>query len=148
MPLHQVAEKEDSSPKAGGALSSVSATFRALVSTIVPEAVALDTRSWFDLESLVDDTLRNRPTSLQRQLRLLLRVIEWAPVVRYGRPFTVLDAPRRRKVLCYLQDHRLQLIRTGFWGLRTLAFLGYYGRPEAARDVGYGADCRGWDALS
>ncbi len=128
-------------------LSPVSATFRALVCTIVPEAAKLDARSWSELESLVEETLRDRPASLHQQLRLLLRVIEWIPIFRYGRPFTGLDATSRTQVLRYLQDNRLQLIRTGFWGLRTLAFLGYYGRPEAARDIGYGADRRGWDAL-
>ena len=130
-----------------GVLSPVSTIFRALVCTIVPEATNLDARSWAELESLVDNTLRDRPAGLHRQLRLLLRVIEWAPFVRYGRRFTALDAATRTQVLSFLQDHRLRLIRTGFWGLRTLVFLGYYGRPEAARDLGYRADRRGWDSL-
>jgi len=128
-------------------LSPVSAIFRALVCTIVPEATKLDARAWAEVESLVDETLRERPASLHRQLRLLLRVIEWAPVLRYGRPFTGLDAATRTQVLNFLQEHRSRLIRTGFWGLRTLAFLGYYGRPEAAGEIGYAADRRGWEAL-
>jgi hypothetical protein len=32
------------------------------------------------------------------------------------------------------------------WGLRTLFLLGYYSRPAAAREIGYRADPRGWDA--
>ena len=34
----------------------------------------------------------------------------------------------------------LLLLRRGFWGLRTLVFLGYYARPEAAAEIGYRAD--------
>ena len=52
-----------------------------------------------------------------------------------------------RDCLTYLQDHPVQLIRAGFWGLRTLAFLGYYGQPETRAAIGYGPDARGWEAL-
>jgi hypothetical protein len=147
MPVQQIAGTQDPSPKFASAMSPVSAIFRAFVTTIVPEATKLDTRSWNELESLVDEMLRDRPAGLQRQLRLFLRAIEWLPVFRYGRPFTALNASNRERVLCHLHDHRSELIRTGFWGLRTLAFLGYYGRAEAARDIGYRADSRGWEAL-
>ncbi len=37
-------------------------------------------------------------------------------------------------------------LRRGFWGLRTLALMGYYARPAAAASVGYHADPRGWEA--
>ncbi|HUI84305.1 MAG TPA: gluconate 2-dehydrogenase subunit 3 family protein [Candidatus Binatia bacterium] len=129
------------------ALAAVRGIFRAFVTTIVPEAASLDAKGWHELEGLVNDMLRDRPASLQRQLRLLLRAVEWLPVLRFGRPFTALDAAQRTRVLSYLQNHRLQLIRTGFWGLRTLAFAGYYGRAEAAREIGYAANRRGWEAV-
>ena len=32
---------------------------------------------------------------------------------------------------------QLTLLRRGFWGLRTLVFLGYYGRPEIGGRIGY-----------
>ena len=147
MPSRQAEENRDSPAKSVRPLLPVSRIFLAFVSTVVPEATRLDARSWSELESLVDDTLRDRPANLHRQLRLLLRVIEWLPILRYGRPFTALDASHRTKVLGYLQNHPIELIRTGFWGLRTLAFLGYYGRLDGARDIGYGADRRGWEAL-
>jgi hypothetical protein len=147
MPVQQNVTSEHPPARVYSALSPVGAIFRAFVSTVVPEATTLDARSWADLETLVDEALRDRPPELHRQLRLLLRVIEWLPVLRYGQPFTALNASRRARVLCYLQDHRIELIRTGFWGLRTLAFLGYYGRLEAARDIGYRGDPRGWEAL-
>lgn len=76
MPVQQFAGTEDPSTKVANAMSPVSAIFRAFVSTIVPEATKLDARSWNELESLVDKTLRDRPAGLHRQLRLLLRTIE------------------------------------------------------------------------
>ena len=120
--------------------------FRAVVATVVPAAVSLDGPRWRTLEQLVEGTVLARPPRLQRQLRLLLHLIQWLPVLRYGRTFSTLDPARQARFLSYLQDHPIGLIRTGFFGLRTLALLGYYGRPEAAQNIGYAADPRGWEA--
>ncbi len=128
-------------------LAPVRAVFRAVVVTIVPEAQELDEGGWSALEGLVEDTLATRPPALRRQLQLFLRAIEWLPVLRYGRTFTSLKNKERSRVLGYLQDHAVERIRCGFWGLRTLVFLGYYGRPEGARAIGYAPDPRGWEAL-
>ena len=91
--------------------------------------------------------LRDRPENLQRQLRLFLRLIQWLPVLRFGRPFTSLNQATRTRVLAYLQNHPIQKVRVGFWGLRTLVLAGYYARPEAARSIGYAASPLGWGAL-
>jgi hypothetical protein len=122
------------------------AVFRDIVVTIVPEASPLDELGWQHLESLVQGMLDLRPPSMARQIRLFLKLIEWLPVARYGKPFTALEPARRTRVLTYLQDHPVELLRVGFWGLRTLALLGYYGRPEGAQAIGYAADARGWEA--
>ena len=127
-------------------LAPVHAVFRAVVVTVVPDAKQLDEPSWLALEALVEDALEIRPPALRAQLQLFLRVIQWLPVVRYGRTFAALGDEQRSRVLRYLQDHPLERIRCGFWGLRTLAFLGYYGRPEGADVIGYRPDPRGWEA--
>ena len=129
------------------AQAPLGAVFRSVVTTVVPESSALDGEAWSELEALAESTLRDRPADLQRQLRLFLSLIEWWPVPRYGRRFSSLDAARRFRVLSYLENHPLRRVRVGFWGLRTLALLGYYGRPEAARAIGYTPDFRGWEAL-
>ena len=122
------------------------AVFRAVVSTIVPEAAALDDKGWRDLHQVVEALLRDRPESLKRQLRMFLGAIQWLPLIRYGRPFTRLDAAARARVLAHLQNDRIQKIRVGFWGLRTIVLAGYYGRPQAAQAIGYAASPRGWEA--
>jgi hypothetical protein len=127
-------------------LAPVRAVFRAIVVTIVPDSKQLDEPGWLALEELVEDALEIRPRTLRSQLQLFLRAIEWLPVLRYGRTFVALPDEQRSRVLRYLQDHQLERIRCGFWGLRTLAFLGYYGRPEGARAIGYVPDPRGWEA--
>lgn len=131
----------------GNALSSVRPVLRALVRTVVPEAEALDNKAWREVERLVEAAMRDRSPRLQRQLLLFLRLIQWLPLVHYGRPFTWLKPAERAHFLSYLQDHRIERLRVGFWGLRTLILLGYYGRPEAVKAIGYAADARGWEAV-
>jgi hypothetical protein len=122
--------------------SSVRSVFRAVAATVVPEAAALDENAWLALEYIIGDALEARPAGLRRQLLLFLRAIDLLPIFRYGRTFQGLDSARRNQFLLGLQDSPLLLVRRGFWGLRTLIFMGYYGRAE----TGYRADPRGWEA--
>jgi hypothetical protein len=122
-------------------------TLRAVVTTIVPEAALLDAQGWRDLDAVIQALLRDRPARLHRQLRLFLGFIEWLPVLRFGSRFTRLDQVRRTRVLAHLQNDRIEKVRVGFWGLRTIVLAGYYGRPAAAVEIGYQASPRGWEAL-
>jgi hypothetical protein len=131
---------------AAGVLAPVRATFRAVAVTVVPEAASLDEADWRRLEAIVEGALAARPARLQRQLRLLLRIIRVLPLARWGRTFDALDAERRTRILERLQDAPVFTLRRGFWGLRTLVLMGYYARPEAAAAIGYAANVRGWEA--
>ena|SRR5579871_5235249 len=122
------------------------AIFRAVVSTIVPESADLDEAGWSEVLGVVEALLRNRPAALHKQIRAFLAFIQWLPVIRFARPFTRLDAARRTRVLAHLQNDRVEKIRVGFWGLRTIVLAGYYGRPQAAADIGYRATPQGWEA--
>jgi hypothetical protein len=127
-------------------IAPVRTVFRALAVTFVPEAVALDERDWVEVERIVEEALAPRPPKVRRQIGLLIRVLDVLPLVRHGRRFTSLDAAARLRFLSALQDSSVLLLRRGIWGLRTLAFMGYYARPEAAPLIGYRADARGWEA--
>lgn len=128
-------------------LDPVFPVLRVFVRTVVPEAAALDDERWSALRRLIDLAMRDRPVALCRQIRLALHFVQWLPLVRYARPFTALDAARRARFLTFLENSPVQAVRTGFFGLRTLALLGYYGQPQAAAEIGYAATARGWDAL-
>lgn len=127
-------------------LASVRDTFRAIAVTVVPEASALDESGWSALQALVEKTLSKKPAGMQRQLVTFIRAIEHLPRLRWGRPFTALSPEERTRFLSGFEHAPVLLLRRGFWGLRTLVFLGYYARPEAAEAIGYRADARGWEA--
>jgi len=130
---------------AGPVLESVRPAFRAFAATVVLEAALLDSAGWRELESIVDRAVAARPRKVQRQLRLLLRLIEHLPRLRRGRPFTRLSPAERNRFLTGLQDSPVLVLRRGVWGLRTLVFMGYYARQAAAVKIGYRAHPRGWE---
>src|SRR5439155_23256739 len=119
--------------------------FAAVVTTVVPEAARLDAAGWTNLERIVEQALADRPASLRRGLEVFLRLIDWIAVVRYAWRFSALDAGRPARLLAFIERAPLLLVRRGFWGLRTLVFMGYYGRPAAATEIGYRAVPRGWE---
>ena len=127
-------------------IAPVSDVFRAVVSTLIPPASDLQEAEWQKLHELVASALKDRPPALQRQLRVFLRLIQWLPVLRFGRTFKALPADKRARFLSWLERHPVKRIRVGFWGLRALAFIGYYGQPQVGRELGYRPHARGWDA--
>jgi hypothetical protein len=118
--------------------------FRALATTIVPHAATLAEPEWAELESIISDALATRPAGMRRQLMLFIRALDVLPMARWGRPFRALDPERRTRFLRGVERSPLFIVRRGFWGLRTLVLMGYYGRPAVHRDIGYDARLRGW----
>jgi hypothetical protein len=131
---------------AAGLLRRNRRVFRAVAQTVVPEAAHLDDDAWTEVESIVANALASRPLGLLKQLGLFLRVIDLMAVLRRGRRFDRLSANGRASLLASLERSPVLLLRRGFWGLRTLALMGYYARPDGKREIGYRADPRGWEA--
>jgi hypothetical protein len=108
-----------------------------VASRIVPESGSLDAAGRFEFERIVDAALADRPAGVRRQFGVFLKVIRLAPVLRYGRPFDRLPGDRQDAVLRWVQDGPVPLFRSGFWGLKAIVFMGYYGRPGVWREIGY-----------
>lgn len=128
----------------GGILPPVRERFRALATTIVPESSGLDDAGWAELEAIVETALSKRPPGMRRQLAVFIRLLDFLPRLRWLRPFRTLSAPKRARFLRGIQSSRVFLLRRGFWGLRTLVYMGYYARPQAYVEIGYDAHLRGW----
>jgi len=120
--------------------------FRAVTRTVVPQAERLEDGAWEEVEAIVARALESRPPRMLRQLALFLRVLDIVALVRNLRRFDRLGDRRRVRLLRALERAPVLLLRRGFWGLRTLALMGYYARQDGKREVGYRADPRGWEA--
>ena len=108
-----------------------------LARRIVPETRELGPEEEKAFFEIVERALVARPRSVRRQLGLFLFVLRWLPVFRYGARLERLPTVKQDSVLRWLQDNRRSLVRNGFWGIKTLIFMGYYGRPEVGERVGY-----------
>lgn len=111
--------------------------------TVTPEVASLDAEGRLRMTGIVDEALMDRDAGTRRQIGTFLHLIRLAPVLRYGRNFNRLDDRRRRAVLRWFQDGPVGVFRQGFWGLKTMIFMGYYGRPEVWREIGYAPEFGG-----
>ncbi len=109
----------------------------AISERIAPGIRTLDADGRDRVLAIIEHAVASRPADVQRQFRLFLSVVRWLPALRYGRPFERLRPAQRDAVLHWFHDAPLTPLRQGFWGLKTLVFMGYYGRPEVADRIGY-----------
>jgi hypothetical protein len=118
-------------------------TFMVIAETITPEVASLDAEGRARMVAIVDEALMDRDATTRKQIATFLGVIWKAPFVRYGRTFGGLDSTRRIAVLEWFENAPISLLRSGFWGLKALVFMGYYGQTEHWREIGYAPDFDG-----
>lgn len=136
----------DAASAAPAVLASVRPTFRAVAAVVAPATASLDEAGWQRVEAIVERALAERPPRMRRQLVAFIRLIDALALARHRRRFRSLDAVRRARLLESLQDSPVLLLRRGFWGLRTLVYMGWYAQPDTARALGYQGHVRGWPA--
>lgn len=104
---------------------------------LVPPLGKLSQEEQGRFRRLIADALAERPSAVQRQFRLFLAVLRWAPLVRWGRPFHRLKGAQQDRFLRWLQDDAPGRLRQGMWGLKTIVYMGYYGQSELGPRFGY-----------
>jgi len=100
---------------------------------------------WSDFYAVIDTALSRRPASMRRQLRLFLGLLNVLAWLQHRRSLTSLSPQTRAAFLSRIENSNMLLFRRGFWGIRTLVFMGYYARPACASSLGYAATPRGWE---
>jgi hypothetical protein len=124
--------------------TSVWPTFQTLVRSVVPAAERLDQEGWTEVKQIVETALARRPGMVRRQVALFLRLVSLLAFLRHGRRFASLPPEKAHRFLGGLERSPLLFVRKGFWGVRTLALMGYYARPDARAALGYRATGGGW----
>jgi hypothetical protein len=116
---------------------------RVLAARIVPETTELDASGMSRFFGIVDGALQDRPESVRRQFATFLGVLRWAPAARFRRPFEKLLDTQQDAVLRWFEDCPVGPLRKGFWGLKAMVFMGYYGQKETNELIGYAPDFDG-----
>jgi hypothetical protein len=73
--------------------------------------------------------------------------MRWLALLRFGAPFDRLSPANQDAMLRWLLDAPLTKLRGGFWGLRALAFMGYYGQTEVWPSLRYTPSFNGNELL-
>ena len=120
--------------------------FRAVLDAVVPEASSLSTTEWREAQGIIARAIGARPPAVRRQIGLFMRALDALTLVKYGRPLHTVATNDATRLLEALSKSKLLLLRRGVWGVRTLAFMGYYARADAGRAIGYRARAGGWSA--
>ena len=121
--------------------------FLAVAARVVPAVATLDAAGRGRFAAIVGKALAERPRSLQRQFALFLSVVRWAPALRFGAPFDRLGPAAQDAALRWFMDAPAAKLRGGFWGLRALVFMGYYGQPEVWPAIRYAPSFSGNESL-
>lgn len=101
-----------------------------LGSCLIPSISDLDEGAKDRVFAVIEATLAARPPKIRRQMSIFLAVVNWLPVARFARAFRQLNREDQMKFLLWLQDCPIAALRQGFWALKTLVFMGYYGQPS------------------
>jgi hypothetical protein len=99
-----------------------------LAACIVPQTAAASAEVTDAMLSAIDAQLGPRPRLQQLEFKLLLLGLSW---------MTLTPMRWQTRVLSWLENFPLRLVRVGIWGLKTLIYLGYYGQEGIQRHIGY-----------
>lgn len=109
----------------------------ALARRVVPESEGMDPQAQSKFLSIIETALASRPSAMRRQVGLFLAILRWLPALRYGVPLDRLTSDRQDAALRWFQGFPVALVRKGFWGIKAMIFMGYYGRPEVGEQLHY-----------
>ena len=126
--------------------SVASPHFSGIAEVVVPETATMTEKQWSEFYSVINTALARRPAKMRRQLKLFIRILNVISLVRYRRSLPNTTKRQRVELLSSVEDSRLLLFRKGFWGIRTLVYMGYYAHADNAVALGYRASPRGWES--
>jgi len=111
--------------------------FEALQAALVPRSQQLGVGRRAESRAIVEKMVSGQPPEKRRKLAIFLVLIDVISFFVGLRPFRRLPPAKQRRVLGWLFDCPIGLLRKGFWGLNTLARAGVYAQPDLYPEVGY-----------
>ena len=102
-----------------------------------PDTADLDEAGRTRFFGHIEAALKDKPPALRCQFDLFLFAVRWLPALRYGAPLDRLVPEKQDAALKWFHNGPIALLRQGFWGMKTLIFMGYYGQVELQESFGY-----------
>ena len=116
---------------------SAERSFIAIQRCLVPRSTALTAEQQSKSLEILRNFLANRPAPVRAKLGLFLRLVDALSLV-YGRKrFFRLDQKKQKRLMQFLFDSKLPILRKGFWAINTLARMTVYGQSSIYPDLSY-----------
>jgi hypothetical protein len=112
-------------------------TFLAVANRIIPPASQQEGAGTMATAGILDWSLANMAPALRRKILLLLTVIEFLGFFFGGGPFSRNSQGAQDKVLRWLENNRIGLLRMGFFGIMTFVKMSYYTREDVWKSIHY-----------
>lgn len=109
--------------------------WRTFLCALAPHAAVMDAAGWQAYFEILETAIGERPFQLRVGVRAYVVLLRLAAFPLGG--FCSMPSERRARFLVFFQDFPSALIRAGFWGLRALALMGYYGQLSVAKRLGW-----------
>lgn len=90
-----------------------------------------------DVAAYVDAFLASKDNATQKTFHLLLFMFERLPVFLFFKPFSRLSRGAQEKYIRMWENAPVKKLRAGYFGLKTLALLGFYTDEKWWKDIGY-----------
>lgn len=113
-------------------------TFLAIVSRIVPRDGDLPAAETPETVRVADRLMAEKEPAVQADFRKFLAVFEWLALLLHGKRFSRLAPDKQDLYMRLWEDSPARKMRQGFWGAKTLSYIGFYSRPESWDETGYG----------
>lgn len=95
----------------------------------------MDSSGWQAFYGILETAVSERPLQLRAGIRAYVVLLRLTAFPLGG--FCSMPPERLGRLLAFFQDFPWPLFRAGFWGLRALALMGYYGQPSVAKRLGW-----------
>ena len=119
----------------------------AVTRRIAPPVADLPESEQAKIIQTVDETLGKRDGKIQKQFNLFLKVLRLSTIIPYGKSMDRLSDERMDQKLRRFQDHPIEKMRLGFWGMKTMVYMGFYGDPERYASFSYQPSLHGNEKL-
>jgi len=112
-------------------------TFLAIAEEIIPADDSGPGGGTIATAALADWAIARLDPSLQKLLMVFLTVWEYLGLLFGGKPFTRLSSEARQRQMRWFERSPIPALRTGFFGLRAMALMGFYCREDVWPSIGY-----------
>lgn len=111
--------------------------FVSIQNFLVPRSKTFNEIQRKESTEIINDFIATKPDIIAHKITLFFVLIDLFSVLLNFKTFTNLSIEKKEKLMHFLFDNNIPILRKGFWGINTLCKLGVYSQSSIYPDIGY-----------